>query len=49
MKFVCNQTELKTIFCSKECILPLAKLKIEDAKSDKTCMHRFSTIVSFEN
>lgn len=48
LKYVCNQTELTTIFCDKNCILPLAKLKVEDAKSDNKMMYRVTTVVSFE-
>lgn len=44
-RFVCNQTELSTICCSKDLIASLIKLKADDPKSKMT---KFFNIVSFE-
>lgn len=49
MKFVCNQTEMTTIFSSSQFVGSIAKLKLEDSKDSETKMHRIHTIVSFDD
>ena len=45
-RFVCNQTELSTICCSKDLVIGLIKLKEEDPEGKMT---KLVNIVSFES
>jgi len=35
LKYVINQTDLKTIVCANECIPQICQMKIEDAKNEQ--------------
>jgi len=48
MKYVCNQTEMKTIFCSKTYIASIAKLKQDDSTSAVTRLHRVEALVCYD-
>jgi len=48
MKYVCNQTEIKTIFCSKTYIASIAKLKQDDSSSPVPRLHRVEALVCYD-
>jgi hypothetical protein len=48
MKYVCNQTEIKTIFCTKTYIASIAKLKQDDSSSAVPRLHRIEALVCYD-
>ena len=40
---------MTTIFCQKDCVTSLIKLKKEDESAGQTRMHRVTTLVTFES
>ena len=49
MKYVCNQTQIKTIFCSKAYIELIAKLKQDDSSCGEPRLHRIEALVCYDD